>query len=362
MGNLIPKPDIGLRRLFNQQLTQPTFENPADLVAWLGAVQAQDFAAAKWAVGQRLAGATDTLIEQAVSTGAILRTHVLRPTWHFVAPADIRWLLALTAPHVNALNSTYYRKFELDEPLFRRTNAALTKALQGGQQLTRPELVAVLRQAGIEAADLLRFGLIIMRAELDGVICSGTRRGSQITYALLEERVPPVPALEREAALAELARRYFTSHGPATLQDFVWWSGLTAAGARAGLNLAGPLLTGQELEGRTYWFSASEPTPPVIAGALYLLPNYDEYTVAYKDRSAAVDPSLTPKLDARGNFLLNNLIVIDGRVVGTWKRAFAKDAVRLTGEPFRPLNPAENQALTAAAGYYGRFLGLPVTL
>lgn len=240
---MLTKLEIAHRRLFNQQLTQPTFNNPADLVQWLGAVQAQDYAAAKWAVGQRLTGATDALIEQAVAAGAIIRTHILRPTWHFVAPADIRWLLALTAPRVNSLNAHYYRKLELDEAIFRQTNTVLEKALQGGKQLTRPELVAVLRQAGIEAEDLLRFGLIIMRAELDGVICSGARQGNQMTYALLEERVPPAPTLGREEALAEFARRYFTGHGPATLPDFVWWSGLTTTDARAGLKMAGAQLS-----------------------------------------------------------------------------------------------------------------------
>lgn len=188
------------------------FTKPAEVVQWLGAVQSQDYAAAAWALGLRASELTSADVEQAFNDGTILRTHVMRPTWHFVAPADIRWLLALTAPRVNALNATYYRKFALDEAVFAASNRTLTKALEGGQQLTRAELVAALQCAGITATNALRFTLIIMQAELAGLICSGARRGKQFTYALLEERVPPAQPFEHDAALAELARRFFTSH------------------------------------------------------------------------------------------------------------------------------------------------------
>src|SRR5713226_2242979 len=224
--------DIAHRRLHNQLITRPMFEKPDDVVKWLGAVQAQDYAGAKWALGLRMQGVTDDVIEQAFADGAIIRTHVMRPTWHFVAPADIRWMLALTAPRINAY---YNRKLELDDAVFRHSNAVLAKALQGGKQLTRSELASVLQLAGIAADNLLRSTYIIMRAELDGIVCSGARRGKQFTYALLDERVPQTRNLDRDEALAEFARRYFTSHGPATLQDFVWWSGLAAADAKAGL-------------------------------------------------------------------------------------------------------------------------------
>src|SRR6266571_3866 len=229
--------NIAHRRLHNQHITRRTLETPQALVEWLGAVQAQDFAAAKWALGLRLQGVTDEDIEQAFTDGAILRTHVMRPTWHFVSPADIRWLLALTAPRVNTVNASWYRKLELDDALFLSSNAVLAKALQGGKQLTRPELVSVLQQAGIATGDVLRFTYIMIRAELDGIVCSGARQGKQFTYALLDERAPQARTLDHDEALAEFARRYFTGHGPATLQDFVWWSGLSVADARAGLDM-----------------------------------------------------------------------------------------------------------------------------
>lgn len=186
----------------------------------MGAVQSQDFAAAKWAIGLRLPESKDTEIERVFNDGEILRTHVLRPTWHFVAPEDIRWMLALTAPRVNQCISYYYRKLELDAAVFKKSNEIIIKALEGGSQLTRAKLMLKLEQAGILTNDL-RSNHLMIRAELDAVVCSGARKGKQFTYALLEERVPPAKTLSRDEALAELSARYFTSHGAATLQDFV---------------------------------------------------------------------------------------------------------------------------------------------
>ena len=354
--------DIAHQRLHNQLITRRTFEKPGDVVEWLGAVQAQDYAAAKWAVGLRLQGTTDDDIEQAFTRGAILRTHLMRPTWHFVSPADIHWMLALTAPRVNAVNAYYYRKLALDDAVFMHSNAVLAKALQGGKQFTRPELASVLQQAGIATDDLQRFTHIMMRAELDGIVCSGARRGKQFTYALLDERAPQARTLDRDEALAEFARRYFTSHGPATLQDFVWWSGLTVADARASLELVTPQLMHEVVDGQTYWFSMSTPPAKDLSPTAYLLPNYDEYIVGYTDRSAVFDASHTNKLDPRGNVLFNHTIVMDGRVVGTWKRTIKKDAVIITPSLLTPLNDAETRAFAAAANRYGAFLDISVNL
>jgi hypothetical protein len=354
--------DIAHQRLHNQLITRRTFEKPGDVVEWLGAVQAQDYAAAKWAVGLRLQGTTDDDIEQAFTGGAILRTHLMRPTWHFVSPADIRWILALTAPRVNAVNAYYYRKLALDDAVFMHSNAVLAKALQGGKQLTRPELASVLQQAGIATDDLQRFTHIMMRAELDGIVCSGARRGKQFTYALLDERAPQARTLDRDEALAEFARRYFTSHGPATLQDFVWWSGLMVADARAGLEMGTSQLIHEVVDGQTYWFSMSTPPAKDLSQAAYLLPNYDEYIVGYTDRSAVFDASHTNKLDPRGNILFSHTIVMDGRVVGTWKRTIKKDAVIITPSLLTPLNDAETRAFAASANRYGAFLDMSVNL
>jgi hypothetical protein len=374
--------DIAHRRLHNQHITRRTLETPQALVEWLGAVQSQDYAAAKWALGLRLLGTypsrqrsgastaaqsggtsgegvTDDDIEQAFTDGAILRTHVMRPTWHFVSPADIRWLLALTAPRIHAASAYYIRKLELDDAVFRRTNAVLANALQGGRQLTRDELASALQQAGIAIEGEQRVTYIMMRAELDGIICSGARRGKQFTYALLAERAPHARMLARDEALAELTMRYFMSHGPATIQDFVWWSGLTVADVKAGLAMVTSHLQQETIHGQTYWSSPS--TLPVhdLSQTAYLLPNFDEYTVGYTDRSAIFDALHTNKLDPRGG-LLTNTMVLDGQVVGTWKRAFKKNAVVIEANPFTLLSNTETRAFAASANRFGAFLRLSV--
>lgn len=351
--------DIAHRRLDNQHITQRTLETPQALVEWLGAVQAQDFTAAKWALGLRLPGVKDDDIEQAFTDGAILRTHVMRPTWHFVSPVDVRWLFALTAPRVYQALAYYNRKLELDDAMFRRTNAVLANALQGGKQLTRDELVFALQQAGIVTEGVQRVTHIMMRAELDGVICSGARRGKQFTYALLAERAPQARMLARDEALAELTRRYFTSHGPATVQDFVWWSGLTVADARAGLAMVASSLLHEMIGGQTYWFSPSATAAQDLSQVAHLLPNYDEYTVGYTERSAIFDTLHANKLDPRGG-LLTNTMVLDGQVIGTWKRTFKKNTVVIEANPFVLLSDTETCAFAASANRYGEFLQVPV--
>lgn len=351
--------NIARWRLHNQYLSRPTFETPDAVVGWLGAVQAQDYAAAKWAIGLRARGVTDDAVEQAFTAGTILRTHVMRPTWHFVLPADIRWLLALTAPRIKAANAYYVRQLGLDDALLARSNDVLAKALQGGKQLMREELVAALQQAGITGDNVLRFTYIIMNAELDGVICSGARRGKQFTYALLDERVPPTRTLARDEALVEFAVRYFTSHGPATVQDFVWWSGLTVADAREALALTESRLTCEVIDGQTYWFAPSAP-PTKDTDGVYLLPNFDEYKVGYADRDAIFDVSHTEKLDSRQNSLFVYTIVLDGQIVGTWKRTIQKKTVTITPNFFIPFNDAETRAFVESAKRYGEFLGMSV--
>ena len=354
--------DIARLRLHNQHISTADFEQPVDVVRWMGAVQAQDYEGAKWAVAQRTNGLSNALLEQACTDGTILRTHVMRPTWHFVTPADIRWMLELTAPRVNALSAYYYRRLELDDAIFARSNAVVTKALQGGNQLTRAELGSVLKKAGMATHDLLRLTYMVGRAELDGLICSGAKRGKQFTYALLDERAPQAKTLARDEALAELAKRYFTSHGPATLKDYVWWSGLTTADARAGLEMIKSSLFHEDVDGKTYWFAASNPPPKSGAPAVYLLPDYDEYSVGYADRSAVFDEQHTDKLDSRGSVLAQYIIVVDGKIVGTWKRTFKKGAVVIATTLFTALTDPEEQAFVAATERYGKYLGMPVVL
>lgn len=349
---------IAAYRLHNQQLAQPALRTPSEVVAWLGAVQAQEYAFVKWALGLRMQHASDDVIEQAFRDGALLRTHVLRPTWHFVTPADIRWLLDLTAPRVHAVNAFMYRKLELDAAVLRRSHAVLTKALAGGVQQTRAELARALQDAGIVASGM-RLAHIMMHAELDGLVCSGARRGKQFTYALLEERVPPTKALPRDEALAELTRRYVASHGPALVQDVVWWSGLTSADVQAGLELAKPHVAREVVNGKTYWHAASAPAAQPQSPMVLLLPVYDEYTVAYKDHSASAAPLYAQQARALS---FGGVLLIDGYMLGHWRRTYRKGAVAIEPAPFRPLTAAEDAALAAAAAQFGAFLGMPVAL
>jgi Winged helix DNA-binding domain len=327
----------------------------------MGAVQAQDYASAKWAVGLRMKDGSDAALDQALADGTIIRTHVMRPTWHFVTPADVRWMLALTAPRVKAALAYNSRRLGLDASVYKRCDSALAKALQGGKQLTRLELVAILKQRGIKS-DNLGYLHILLNAELEAIICSGGRRGKQFTYALLDERVPHAQKLDRDEALAELTRRYFTSHGPATVQDFAWWSGLTLSDAKSGLELLKPRMINDVVDGQTYWYAASMPLVKDIPHTAWLLPAFDEYMVGYTDRTVIIDPQHSKKLDGPAGALLNNSLVIDGRIVGTWKRTLRKDAVIIELKLLTSLNKTQTRALDEAIDRYGRFLDLPATV
>jgi hypothetical protein len=352
--------DIVNRRLVNQRLAGNSFETAAEVVHWLGAVQAQEYLGAKWGVGQRLNDVTEKALDAAFNRGEFLRTHVMRPTWHFVAPADIRWLQMLTAPRVHSLNAYYYRKFGLDETVLDRSHKAIAQALQGGRYLTRSELAAVLQQAGLydQTDDRLRLAYIMMAAELDCLICNGPIRGKQHTYALMDEWVPQTASLSRDEALAELTRRYFTSHGPATVKDFSWWSGLLVSDVKAGLEMVGSELTEEVVEGISFWFAENTPAHPIASPLAYLLPAYDEYTIAYKDHSPVIDLVHLKQVIAAFGIV----IILDGRIIGSWKRTFGKGTVVVELNPFIALTEAQNQAILTAAHRYGQFLNRRVEL
>jgi hypothetical protein len=278
--------------------------------------------------------------------GALVRTHVLRPTWHLVAPADLRWMQALTARRVHALNAPYYKRHELDQATLSRSAALISRALTPGH-LTRAELAAVLDAGGV-SADGQRLGLIMMWCELEAIVCSGAMRGRQHTYALVDERIPATDVLEPDEALGELARRYFTSHGPAGVADFAWWSGLTKTEAARAIEAAGEIAA-----------------PPLSSGrtpAVHLLPNFDEYVVAYQDRSTLFGSAALAG-DLAGMGVLASAVILDrGRVAGGWKRTFEGSRVRLRATLRTSLSQTAERALEAAAHRYGRFLGKPVAL
>ena len=326
---------------------------------WLGAVQAQEYEAAKWGLGLRLrAGATDAEIERAFEQGRILRTHVMRPTWHFVTPADIRWLLELTAPRVQRVMAPYNRKLELDARTLTRGTGIIERALRDRNYLTRVELGERLRRAGLALAGQ-RLAHLALHAELERVICSGPRRAKRFTYALLAERVPDGERLSRDEALAALSRRFFTSHGPATIRDFVWWSGVTTADARRALDIG--KVRRETIGEHTYWTMGEAPRGTRRARLAHLLPIYDEYLVAYRDR-VAVPHGPSVMASFRGPVSFQHALVIGGQVAGTWRPARSSNGVVINVSSMRPLTAREGAALADAARRYERFLDCPVEL
>jgi Winged helix DNA-binding domain len=344
-----------------QRLTGDPGKTPEEVVRLLGAVQSQDFGPGKWSIAQRTGGVTNADLDQAFAAGTILRTHVLRPTWHFVLPADIRWMQELTALRVHALNSGFYRNHELDEAVLERCTTAIIGALEGGQHLTRKEIGAVLDRAGI-ATNPLRLIGVVMNLELNGFVCSGAPQGKQQTYALLDERAPQAKRLTREEALAELTLRYFTGHGPATARDFSWWSNLTMAGIERGLEMVGSSLQREVIDGLIYWFPESSSPSTPASPSVHLLQGYDEYIVGYGETKYVVDESGLARSLPRPRGIYTNAIILDGQVAGQWKPVMKKNAVTINVTVFTPFGEVQSRALSAAAERYGKFLGLPVTL
>ncbi len=284
----------------------------------------------------------------------------MRGTIHFVPAEDAKWMVQLLMPRVVSRIQSIYRKAGLDEAVFTRARSLIENALQGGKRLTRDALYELLEAGGIETPNMS--GLHILgRLASDAVICFGPRKGKQPTFVLLDEWIPTSRKLAGDEALAELARRYFTSHGPATLQDFVWWTGLTVADAKAGLEAVKSLLTEETIGGITYWWGEGVASASVQSPALHLLPAYDEYLVSYKDRSASFDLQNAPVMSESQRHL-SSIIVIDGQVVGNWKRTFRKGKVVIDATCARSLTSAEQAEFEAAAQRYGDFLGMQAVI
>jgi hypothetical protein len=340
-------------RLIHQQIAATKLKTPQEIVTSLIAMQAQEYAMAKWAIGLRLPGTTDSEIEKSFAKGDILRTHVIRPTWHFVAPADIRWLLALTAPRVMQANAFMYRKMEVDTKLFKRSHNTIVKALEGGNHLTRTELQAALKKAKIEA-DGIRLASLMMQAELDAIICSGPRKGKQFTYALLDERVAPSPSHDKESSLAEYTLRYFTSRGPATAKDFAYWSGLTMKEVNAGIAAVQSQLESETIEETKYFFIPSLPDNITMASlrkekqqTTFLMPDYDEYGMSYKNRNALAG-------GRQGNDY-SHWLIIDGKIKGNWQQSVKNNKVEIEIIPSAPLNKTQQQSVNNAVRKYTSF-------
>jgi hypothetical protein len=346
-------------RLKNQKLSRTALRRPEDVVTWLGAVQSQDYFGAKWALAQRALGLTERAIDRDFDEGRFLRTHILRPTWHFVPAADLRWMMSLSAPRVHAGSASSYRNLELTPKILARAHAIFERALRGKQSLTRADLGAALGRGRIDAAGM-RLAYIVMHAELEQVVTSGPRQGKKFTYMLVDDRATAGPVFDTRAALVELARRYFTSHGPATVRDFSWWSGLTMGQSRTALEALGSSVEQETIGGLTYWLVPSRSTGTATPSSIRLLPNYDEYLIAYRDRGNV--QALTTAIANREVDVYAHVLVADGRFGGTWRRRSKPGADSISVEPIRALARQHTRDLTAAVERFGAFLGSTVTL
>lgn len=315
-------------RLQNQQLLNPLFCQPKELVSWLGAMQAQNYSMVKWAVGMRLKSATIQTVEEALRKGEILRTHVMRPTWHLVAAEDIRWMLKLSARRIKSANDSFAKGYDLEitDELYAKSYNLLEKILCGNKSLTKQEIAEHFCCSGILVeADNHRMTRFMVRAEQEGIVCSGEDKGGKYTYALLEERVPPVPEITKDEALARLARSYFRSHAPAVLQDFIWWSGLPVSEAKQAIYLIESELTAEQWNGQTWYVHEACRTRGKVSGRLHLLPSYDEYLLGYKDRTDVLPKEHYPKAFTN-NGLFYPVILHEGQVIGNWSKSAKKEA------------------------------------
>ena len=352
--------DIARQRLVNQRIDGERFEKPEEVVRWLGAIQAQDYAQALWAIGLRLRSATVADVERAISEGKIVRTWPMRGTLHFVPPEDARWMLELSASRVLARDGRRLGQLGLDKEIMERCKELFYEALRGNRCLSRPEMMRLLEEAGIDTQGQRGYHILWYLSQA-GLICPGPMQGKQQTFVLLDEWVPRSRRLSREDSLAELAGRYFASHGPATVHDFAWWSGLTVTEARSGLEAAMPELIPEKVDGKEYWMTSDAPgTTAHDESGVHLLPAFDEYLLGYRDRTAVLAQEDASKVVPGGNGVFRPTVVVGGRVVGTWKRKLKKNAIDLSLDPFTPPVDWEERAIEAARSY-GDFVGLPLS-
>jgi len=352
--------NIGALRLQNQHISRAGYKTPEQVVSWLAGMQGQDFPGVKWSIGLRLPKTTDDDVNRAINERKIIRTWLMRGTLHIVAAADVRWILSLTSPGNISGSRRRREALELDDKTLARCRDVFTKALQGGKQKSREELYAALESAGISTAGQRGYH-ILWNSAMHGLICFAATSGKEQTFALLDEWIAPTKGKTRDEALAELARRYFTSRAPVTLQDFIWWSGLSAGEARAGFEAIKSDLIQETVNKQVYWLPPDITLPEEHASA-FALPGFDEYLLGYKDRSAVLDSKHAEKVCPGGNGVFASTMVINGRVMGTWKRTIRKNCIEINTLPFTTLKKAERQAFYEAAERYALFMSLPLAL
>jgi hypothetical protein len=350
---------IARTRLRNLLLSGTPSADPVAVLRRLGAIQAQEFPYARWSLGQRVRNATDADVLQTFDDGGFLRTHVLRPTWHFVLPRDISWMLKLTAPRVKKMMGSSDRRLELNEQLYSRTNRLILRWLGEGRHLTRKEIIERFRKAKIEGTGQ-RFGHIMLRAELEGLICSGATRGIQQTYALLDERAPDALSLDEDEALEELTRRYFETRGPATLRDYSWWCSLRMSDCRRGIDMLDDAVTRRELDGLTYW-SSRPSARPATRKRITLVQVYDECVVSYSSSRHALFPETDARVPNKVAFNWHP-ILLDAQIAGQWRQRKERGGRFLEVYWFVDLTREVQEAFEEELRRYEAFIGGSVSV
>lgn len=353
-------PEISHYRLVSQKLykTAPNF--PQEIVRHLGAIQAQDYAMAKWAIGSRC-DSSEKEIEEAINSAQIIRTHILRPTWHFVAAEDIHWMLDVSGPQVKRTVASYVKKYGFDAKKLDQINASIEKILAGNNHLTRDEIMQELNIKKMLSENFLS-SPIMMNAELEGLVCNGKMKGKQMTYALLEERVAkPKTNLSKEEALAKLAQRYFESHGPATVLDFSWWSGFSPTTCNLVINSIESELNSVRIDNQKYWFGANFTNEDNFRESVHFLPAFDEILISYKTREASIFLEHQSKAFTN-NGIFKPIILENGKVIGTWKRIIKKDHAKIETHFFYEIDKSKKTALFDGIRSFENYLETKVVI
>jgi len=352
--------NISAIRAFNQQISVSKFKTAKEIASWMGAIQAQDYKMSKWAFGIRLPDSTESDINKEIDSGNIIRTHLLRPTWHFASSEDIYWILDLSAPQIKAAAKSRDKQLGLSDSIFNICNRIFEKSLRDQNHKTREELLSILTKSGIDT-DNNRSSHIFLRAELDGIICSGKQKNGKPTYAILGEWVPKHNKVHRDEALKELASRYFTSHGPATIQDFKWWSGLYVKDVKLAMELNKGYLTSEVIQNQTYWFADNLPETKPDFNEIYLLPAYDEFLISYHDRSSSLSLVENKKVISN-NGIFYPTIMHNGQVIGTWKRNMKNNRVIIVTDLFKFGTRNTDEYFTSSLIRYSGFTGKVIEL
>lgn len=351
--------DIALLRLSNQHIADSDLRKPVDVVRSLLAVQAQDFLGSLWAIGLRMKESNEEVVEQAVNKKEIVRTWPMRGTIHFLAAEDAKWMLDLLAPRIVRRMDYYYKRAELNQKIFDQTKQILIKHLSN-QELTRPEIYSIFEKEGISTKNMR--GLHIMGLHsLTGLVCFGNRKGKQATFALLDDCIPKTKSKSREEALAEVTYRFFTGHGPAQIIDLMWWSGLNKSEVLEGLSIIKSRLISEKIDGKEYWMDTSQRSVKQDSD-LYMLATYDEYLIAYKDRSVSLEEMHKQKINPGSNGMFLSTLVLHGQVIGLWRRDIKKKEVIITAKFFKEPNTQTKDKFEQTAQRYGKFLQLPTKI